>query len=161
VLILHDSTELDYSGLKSISDLGLIGNGHGHGLLCHNSLAIDPKSREVLGLSHQILHRRVKRRKETAKKHRERKSRQSRVWSKAVEAMGPADANGPRVVDIADRGADLFEFLATEDKLKRSYTVRACSDRRIALGHTDLKERGKLFAHAQSLPDQGRRTLEI
>jgi len=54
VLILHDTTELDYTGLKSITDLGSIGNGGCRGYLCHNSLAFDPERREVLGLVSQI-----------------------------------------------------------------------------------------------------------
>ena len=56
VLILHDTTELDYSGLKSLKDeLGQIGNGGGRGYKCHNSLAVMAESREVLGLANQIL----------------------------------------------------------------------------------------------------------
>src|SRR5271154_5727886 len=43
VLVLHDTTELDYSGLLSISNLGSIGNGGRRGYLCHNSLAFDPQ----------------------------------------------------------------------------------------------------------------------
>lgn len=58
VLLLHDTTDLDYSGL-AIPELGPIGNGGGRGYLCHNSLAVDPERKEVLGLAHQILHRRV------------------------------------------------------------------------------------------------------
>jgi len=106
VLLLHDTTELDYSGL-SIAELGPIGNGGGRGYLCHNSLAVDPARKEVLGLAHQILHRRVAvGKKEGVKAKRERKSRESRLWSRAVEALAtPADA---QVVDVADRGADLF-----------------------------------------------------
>lgn len=42
-LLIHDTTELDYSGLRSITDLGPIGNGGGRGFLCHNSLAVDPQ----------------------------------------------------------------------------------------------------------------------
>src|SRR5262249_42667592 len=58
VLVLHDTTELDYSGLDSIAELGPLGNGGGRGYLCHNSLAVRLASREVLGLAHQILHAR-------------------------------------------------------------------------------------------------------
>jgi hypothetical protein len=162
VLILHDTTELDYSGLKSISDLGPIGNGHGRGFLCHNSLAVDPHRREVLGLAHQILHRRVPAPPhESVKAKRERASRESRLWSNAVEAIGPADPKGTPVVDVADRGADLFEFLAAEDTLKRSYLVRASTDRTIALGHDDTTATRSLYSYARSLPNQGQRTLTV
>ncbi len=50
VLILHDTTELDYTGLKSLAGaLGQIGNGSHRGYLCHNGLAVAAESREVLG----------------------------------------------------------------------------------------------------------------
>ncbi|MGC8625788.1 MAG: hypothetical protein ACP5VQ_11070, partial [Phycisphaerae bacterium] len=35
VLILHDTTELDFSGLDSVEGLGSIGDGGGRGFLCH------------------------------------------------------------------------------------------------------------------------------
>ncbi len=86
-LVLHDGTTLDYSGLKS-ANLGQVGNGGGHGYLCHNSLAVDPQRREILGLANQILHRRAKVKKgEGVKEKRERKNRESRLWS-GVEAWG-------------------------------------------------------------------------
>src|SRR5436190_14488555 len=50
VLVIHDTTELDYSGLHSVGTLGAIGNGGGRGYLCHNSLAVAAGSKEVLGL---------------------------------------------------------------------------------------------------------------
>ncbi|TMQ28934.1 MAG: hypothetical protein E6K70_26390, partial [Planctomycetota bacterium] len=41
VLILHDSTELDYSTHKSLAEqLGQVGRGLKRGYLCHNSLAV-------------------------------------------------------------------------------------------------------------------------
>ena len=72
VLILHDGTELDYSGLKSLHpQLGQIGNSFGKGYECLNSLAVLLKGRTVLGLVSQILH--VRPRVENA--HREAQSR--------------------------------------------------------------------------------------
>src|ERR1043166_9629425 len=54
VLNISDLTELDYSGLR-IACLGPIGNGHGRGFECHNALALDPASGDLLGLTSQIL----------------------------------------------------------------------------------------------------------
>ncbi len=55
VLIISDTTELDYTGLK-IAALGPIGNGGRRGFECHNSLAVDPATGDMLGLTSQILH---------------------------------------------------------------------------------------------------------
>src|SRR5262249_45890326 len=102
VLVLHDTTELDYSGLKSIADLGSSGNGSGRGFLCHNSLAFDAQQHEVLGLANQILHRRVRvGRKEPVRAKRERADRESRLWVQGVDAVG-AGPVGQLWVHVAD-----------------------------------------------------------
>jgi hypothetical protein len=62
VLILHDTTELDFTQRHSLEGVGQIGNGFHRGWLCHNSLAIVASSREVVGLTSQILHVRPKKR---------------------------------------------------------------------------------------------------
>src|SRR3982074_1981666 len=112
VLILHDSTELDYSKRKSLGDLGDIGGpGRHRGYICHNSLVVLPEDGSVLGLFNQILHKRVKPpKKETKTQLRDRKSRMSRLWLEGVAEL-PSDR---RLVDVCDRGADTFEFLEHE-----------------------------------------------
>jgi hypothetical protein len=55
VLNISDLTVLDFSGLR-VACLGPIGNGHGSGFECHNSLALDPATGDLLGLTSQILH---------------------------------------------------------------------------------------------------------
>lgn len=152
VLVIHDTTELDYTGLKSIKDLGPIGNGGGRGYLCHNSLAVVPARKEVLGLAHQILHtRRRVPKKEKLKRKRACKERESRLWSNAVNALGKVP-EGKHWVDVADRGADIFEFLATEDDLGRACLVRATYNRNILIGHEGEGTPGKLFDYLRSLP---------
>jgi hypothetical protein len=55
VLIIHDTTELDYTDITTLQAIGQIGNGSHRGYLCHNSLAVNPRTREVFGLANQIL----------------------------------------------------------------------------------------------------------
>lgn len=161
VLLLHDTTELDYSGLDAIADLGRIGNGRRRGYLCHNTLAVALEGHEVLGLAHQILHVRepVPTGEGLAAK-RARAGRESRLWSRAVTALG-ATPPERTWIDVADRGADIFEFLATEHALQRRCLVRACHNRAIQLGHADAGERGLLFDHLRSLPAAGRQAQTV
>jgi hypothetical protein len=161
VLMLHDTTELDYSGKRSLG-LASIGNGHGSGYLCHNSLAVDPRRREVLGLASQILHQRVTPSgQEGVKAKRERKSRESRLWSRAVLDL-PAAPAGKRWVDVCDRGADLFEFLATEQSLNRLCLVRSAHNRRIRIGQDGEGGKALLHDYLKTLPAVGEtRTREI
>src|SRR5262245_45839062 len=135
VLYLHDGSELDYSGLTSLhGDLGQIGNGYGRGYECLNSLAVLPGGRTVLGLVSQILHVRPRVPKnETQTQRRQRESRESLLWLKAVDAVAEATRvcrlragtagppEGLLEVDVADRQSDTFEFLGHEDQLRRSY----------------------------------------
>lgn len=153
VLTLHDTTELDFSGKKSLG-LAAIGNGHGTGYLCHNSLAVDPERREVLGLVSQILHQRDAVGKEGVQAKRERQSRESRLWSRAVVDLPVAPAD-KCWVDVCDRGADLFEFLATEQQLGRCCLVRSTHNRGIRIGHDGQGERSKLHDYLRTLPAVG------
>lgn len=154
VLILHDTTVLDYSGRKTLK-LSAVGNGHGSGYLCHNSLAVDPTHREVFGLVSQILHQRVAvGKKEGVKQKRERKTRESRLWSDAVEACPAAPAD-KQWVDICDRGGDIFEFLANEIRLGRQCVVRSMSNRRIRIGHNGDGKEMLLHKHLRTLPAVG------
>src|SRR5207244_3691183 len=135
LLCLHDTTELDYTGLTSLSDqLGPIGSGNRRGWRCHTSLFVRPGVPDVLGLAHQLLHvRAAEPAGETRAAKRARQSRESLLWLRAVEAVQdrwaaatrpsrrgqpprpfPADL---RVVDVCDRGADIFGFLDKEDEL--------------------------------------------
>lgn len=154
VLILHDTTVLDYSGRKTLS-LSALGNGHGQGYLCHNALAVDPQTRDVFGLVSQILHQRVAvGPKEGVKKKRQRLTRESRLWSNAVKAC-PVAAAGKRWVDVCDRGADLFEFLATEQSLGRHCVVRSMHNRSIGIGHDGKGSKQLLHDWLRTLPAAG------
>ena len=170
VLVLHDTTELDYSGLRSIADLGSIGGGLNRGLLCHNSLAYDPTQREVLGLANQILHRRrcqrkakgAKKQREGVRAKRERPDRESRLWLTGAQAVGVAPA-GQRWVHVADRGADTFEFLAffEQQPQPQGFVIRACSKRNIRVGHAEDGALADLKSYARSLPQLGQRLVDV
>ena len=161
VLVLHDTTELDYSGLKSIADLGSIGNGGGRGYLCHNSLAFDPQQHEVIGFSNQIMHRRKRDgRQEGVRAKRERKDRESRLWLQGINAVEPT-AENRLWVHIADRAADTFEFLAQQVAVDRSFVVRSQTSRKIAQGHDEAVAADYLHSFARSLPLQGSRTVTV
>lgn len=158
ILVLHDSTELDYTTHLALKDLGQIGNGHHRGYICHNSLAVDPQNRDVLGLLNQVLHQRPKVPKhETSKQRRERESRESRLWCKGVEPL-PGQR---QFVDICDQGADVFEFLAHEFHSGRRFVIRAAYDRSIFIGHDGQDQPDYLRQYASGLSALGARTVSV
>jgi hypothetical protein len=159
VLVLHDATELDYTTLTSLAgDLGQIGKGNRRGYLCHNVLAVEADSGEVLGLMDQLLHRRDKvRDDETLTEHRDRATRESRLWVRGTRHL-PADA---RLIDVADQGADTFEFLEHESRSGRRFVVRAAKTRKVYAGHEPTGPLQELKAYARSLPELGRFTMDV
>lgn len=160
VVVVHDTTELDYTGLESLKDVGQIGNGSRRGWLCHNSLAVSPKHREALGLANQILHcrpiKKVKKRESAAEK-RARENRESHLWLQGTQTL-PADR---KIVDVCDRGADSFEFLEHEFFSGRTFVIRSCRDRSVVPGHTGDNEETLLHKHAKTLPHLGQWELDV
>ena len=159
VLILHDTTELDFSGRDSVKDLGPIGDGGGRGFLCHNSLAYDYQRREALGLASQILHkRREVPDRETRKASRNHPERESRLWKAGWKALGPV-SEGTMRVNIADRGADTQEFIEAMELGKDHYVVRSKSNRRMVLDGG--RSGGKLHDFARALPTLCIRQVQV
>ena len=165
VLILHDDTVLDYSGLETLADdLGQIGDGHGRGYYCHNSLAVVAETRQVLGLAAQSLHRRRKVPPgEKRKQRRQRPDRESLLWKRGSQSI-PAAALGQLWVDVADRGADITEFLDYEEEAGKKYLVRSQHNRLIELENPDKPgetRRVKLHDWARSLSATAESILDV
>lgn len=177
VLLVHDSTELDYTHVAALrGQLGQIGNGGGRGYVCHNSLAVTPDGR-VLGLASQVLHRRrVVPRGETPSAKRDHPDRESRLWLRGCEAIGPAPsgpgagARAPLWVDVCDRGADTVEFIEYEVSRGRHFVIRCARDRNLDgeegsgfehFGRYGDRVHRKLLAYARDLPVLGTRELEV
>lgn len=158
VLVLHDATELNYTAHRSLTGLGQIGNGKNRGYIAQNSLAVDPQSREVIGLCDQVLHRRIKvSKKETAAQKRRRKSRESLLWLKGTAEL-PNDWN---IIDVCDQGADTFEFLEHEMKSGRRFVIRSAYSRGSLPSHEQGGKRTLLRDYARSLEAAGHWTLGV
>jgi hypothetical protein len=159
VLVLHDATELDYSTLSTLADqLGQIGEGHGRGYICHNVLAVDANTGEVLGLLDQILHCRDEvPEDETLPEHRNRETRESLLWVHGAAQL-PASS---QLIDVADQAASTFEFLEHETRSGRRFVIRNGKPRKCFAGHEPTGEKQELRAHVASLPELGRFTMPV
>lgn len=133
VLLLHDTTVLDYSGLD-VAGLGQVGDGHGRGLYGHHSLAVIPRTRQVAGLFNQILHKRAKVPKgETKSQRAARADRESRLWKQAaVDVPLSLMPPGVTVTDVSDRGSDITEYIDHEIGAGREFIVRSMHNRKLA-----------------------------
>jgi hypothetical protein len=159
VLVLHDTTELDYTHHPAVQGLGPIGDGRGRGFLQHNSLAVLPQPRQVLGLAYQQLRLRqpVLRRESTVQ--RRKRPRETDLWWEGIRAAGAAP-EGSCWVDVCDRGADIYEAMRAAREVGHHFLIRAKQDRVVRLPAAPGQSR-HLFAYVRSLPSQGSDTVDI
>src|SRR5665213_1408553 len=151
VLLLHDTTVLDYSGLE-VEGLGQVGDGHGKGLYAHNCLAIRRSDGRVLGLWTQVLHQRGPAPpRETRAARQAGEDRESRLWRDAVASLPPPSGMPPGVlvIDISDRGSDISEYLDYAVQHGRTFIVRSQHNRKLL--PEESQSTGKLHAHLRGL----------
>jgi hypothetical protein len=179
VLLIQDTTELDYTSHPGCQGLGRFGSGarwdSGLGLLLHNVLAVEPLEdgqARVLGLAWNKLWARtqpVRDQRSTTKQRREQGCESDR-WIEAVTAIGGA-APGSRLVHVGDREADIFRLYdACRGVANVSFLVRVGQMRRTAVaGHVsdpsgvqaDDRPDTTLQQVAESMPPLGGKSIWV
>jgi Transposase DNA-binding/Transposase Tn5 dimerisation domain len=139
VLLLQDTTEVDYQQHPTTTGLGPIGNGSHRGFLLQSVLAVVPGSRQVQGLVHQEPFLRQPVPKGETKWQREhRQQRESQVWERSVQAIGRPPA-GVQWIHVGDRYSDMFAFLWACRQSGCDFVVRAAQNRCVDL-HVEQAE---------------------
>jgi hypothetical protein len=159
VLILHDTSHLDYSTHHKLEGVGPIGDGQGRGLLQHNSLAVVPAPRRILGLAYQQLRVRKPALPNEMAYQRKLRERESELWPRGIQGAGPAPANSCWV-DVADRGGDDYLALQAARTLGHHFLFRVTQNRTVFLSEQRDKT-ANLLDFARSLPPQGHDVLDI
>jgi transposase-like protein len=171
-LLLEDTTELSWSGKQAIAGLGPIGNSAAglQGFFLHTVLSVrwtetsqaNSKRQpvEVIGLGDQQYYVRTPcRQPRESSQERLRRARESQVWTQASQRVGCAP-EGVRWIRVADREADIYEYLVSCQELGHGFVIRAAKDR--ALSHPETGERtGRLFTAARRAVPLGEFTLEL
>jgi len=132
VLLIQDTTEVDYQQHPTTTGLGPIGNGTHHGYLLQSVLAVVPSSREVLGLMHQEAFLRKRAPQGETRREREQRERESQVWERSVQAIG-TPPEGTQWIHVGDRSSDMFSFLSLCRQQQCDFVVRAAQDRCVDL----------------------------
>jgi hypothetical protein len=159
VLILHDTTELDFGSHQALRGAGPIGEGHGQGFLQHNSLAVLPAPRQVLGLAYQQWYVRQPAPPGERSAPRKRRPRESALWLEGIRAAGPAPA-GCCWVDVGDRGSDIYEAMVAARAVGHHFLFRLTQNR-LVFTTADGAESVYLLAYARALPSQGSDVVTI
>ena len=159
VLILHDTTELDFSSHKKLTGTGQIGNENGRGFLQHNSLALLPQSRQLLGLAYQQLTARRPAPPGESTYQRKRRARESALWQQGFRAPGPPP-QGSVWVDVADRGSDDYEAMREARKAGHDFLFRL-SQNRVIFTTAEHDQESHLLDFARSLSSVGSDQVDI
>lgn len=125
VLLVEDSTELDYTAHSSTTGLGPVGDGNEHGLILHSTLAIEPQSREILGLAHVEA---ILRQPAPSKNAHWVKSPEAKVWETSAQKVG-SPPTGKIWVHVSDRGSDSFDYMVACVDRGKHFLLRAHRDR--------------------------------
>lgn len=154
VLWVEDTTELDYTGHRSTTGLGPIGDGRGRGMLMHSTIGMIPNTCTVLGLGHvQVVLRRPRAKKTI---HWSR-SPEGLVWEKSATAIGKPPP-GVTWVHVSDCGSDIFEYMASCRNADKNFLLRVYQNRILTwdeeLPEAKQEEARKLLDYARSLPAQ-------
>lgn len=175
-LVIGDTTEIDFGRFREIEGVGPTGNGSGNGFLLHNAVMVDAESEEILGVAGQTIHYRKRKRKAakrlTAPQRLKKKNRESEVWGKVIDDIGPA-AEDTSYVHVFDRGADNFEVYCHLLQQRCDWVVRASQlHRSVIVGDSEvhmplkkylktLKLSGSYTLSLRARPGQAARDAEL
>lgn len=165
VLMVEDTTELDYSAHPHTQGLGPVGNGgeHAQGLLVHTTLAIVPgpdpevNIRTLLGVAAVQAVRRIAH-PAGSHAHGWKRSPEGQLWTQSAQQVG-APPPGVIWIHVSDRDSDSYEYMATCRALHKHFLLRGCKNRYLDCSspnapHAPDAQLQRLMDYARSLPAQ-------
>jgi hypothetical protein len=178
-LLLEDTTYASYTHRKeAIEGLGPIGptNEGTQGFLLHSVLALRVPQHsqpdgsghrppvEILGLLDQqylVRQPRPEGEPNEASQRRKSRDRESERWIHSIKRIGPAPADASvRHIRVADREADIYEYLTTSFEMGYGFLVRVAQDR-VIRDPEDNERLGLLFEHVRSIDPIGGMYLDL
>lgn len=154
VVAIQDTTELDLTTHWDMEGIGLLGHGNRTGMLVHNTIAVCGETGAVLGLlGQQVWIREGLVDKKETQVARRKRERESQCWQKGVDEVLRAGLKG--AIHVADREADIYEFLNALIGQNQRFVIRACRNRSLA------DTESFLIDHAGELPRIAETTIEV
>ena len=158
VLCPQDTTYVDYTHHPNTAGLGVMQDLNHQGLLVHTTLAITPEHVPLGIIDQQIWTREAEAfGKKQQRRDKPIEAKESQKWLDSLRAVADLHTCCPAVrwISVADREADVYDFLREAQTLKVEMVVRAAWNRRIT------QAEGHLWAHLESQPSQGTLTVQI
>lgn len=130
IVVSQDTSELNFSHHNSKKGMGHLDNKNCRGLKIHSVFCVSPQG-VPLGVLHQQVWARDM--KKIGKKHsrnkKEIKEKESQRWLKSLSITEEVIPEKVRVVTVADREADIYEFLAAPRQVNSELLIRAHHNR--------------------------------
>ena len=132
LLIAQDTTNIEFTSHKGISDIGYLDNIRMLGLKMHSGLAINPDG-VPKGLLYQKIWTRDKDEigKSKNRKKKKTKDKESLRWLDVVESVRDKFPGSIELVHIADREADMYDLFVCAQQQSSKILIRAVHNRRV------------------------------
>ncbi len=155
VLLVQDTTSVDFSGHPSTAGLGALESKYSLGFFAHSTLAVSREGVPLGLLEQQVWARDEASTGKRAQRHeRPFEQKESYKWVKGLPELGPDPAR-PGYVVVCDAEAHIYEFLAVMADQALDFIVRAADARSFTL------EGQALFAEVAQQPVQQQYTLSL
>jgi hypothetical protein len=156
VLAIQDTTDLDFTHHSATKGMGYLEQPQMRGVKVHSVFGVSPEG-VPLGLIHQQVWARPL--EQLGQKHQRRKrsteQKESQRWLSAQQATEEAIDKAVGILTIADREADIFDFLAQPRRADSHLLIRATHNRRV------IQETPYLLPNMRQTPICAQITLEL
>jgi hypothetical protein len=158
VLAVQDTTQIDFTSHPQTTGLGILSDPSHQGLFYHPTLLVSPE-KTPLGLAHHLVWERPK--EDFGKRHSRRSrpiaAKESQKWLTSLEATAQLQEELPqvRLVSVADREADVFDFFTKAQERGLHLLVRAVRNRSVP------QPEKYLWDYLETVPRADHLTLEV
>lgn len=156
VLVVQDTSELDYTRHGSTVGLGDLSRNDGKGLLVHSALAIQLDG-VPLGLLHQEIWSRESQPERSSEQRRATatEEKESQRWISTLQASQAILPEDSEFILVADREADMYDLFAAQRREGAHILIRAVHNRRV------VHEAKYLWEAVQAQAVSGYMTVEV
>jgi hypothetical protein len=158
ILAVQDTTFIDYSTHLATAGLGPLHTKGGRGMICHGTLAFTPERLALGVLSMRLWARDANQpKRRTTRRSRAIEDKESYKWIDSVRAVAALKERlpGTRLVSVADRESDVYEFFTEAQALGVEVLTRAAWDRNVK------GPEGQVFATLAAAPVVAHKQLAL
>lgn len=142
ILLIQDSTSIDYTGNRISDKVGHLENSNHRGLILHSTIAVTPDYVNLGNFDFDMWTRDINDiGKKSKRKQLPIEEKESYYWLKSYQASNQLaqEISDTRVISIGDREYDIYEVFeaATAPDSRAHLITRAAQDRRVALSNAE------------------------